>query len=256
VGISGDWIIFGVPGAESIDPPNYDNAGVVYLAELVGTDWLVTFEVASSTPFTNHKFGSSVAIDGNVAVVGTPAVNNVVALEYDGVDWSSVTEIGSMDREPGDQYGCSVSVDGDWVAVGALAKSDAGFATGATYIFHRGESQVWSQEVKIVIPGSGDYAMLGYDVGISATDAIMGSPAFASVEPGAAYVIPTGRLGHGDFNSDEFISAGDYSLFYDCLSGPEAADYAPLCACGDYTTNGRIDVSDLAAFQREFTGEP
>ena len=256
VGISGDWIIFGVPKADSVDSPYYDNAGVVYLAQRNGATWPVSERLTSSAPYRDEQFGFSVAISGNVALIGTRSGNTVSVHEYDGADWSRLGEIRSADHESGYGFGRGVAIDGDWVSVGAYGKSDTGIASGAAYIFRRAGLYTWTQEVKIVIPGAGDYTMVGYGVDISATEAVVGAPAFVSVDPGAAYVVSVDSLGYGDFDGDSFISANDYIDFEACLAGPGGDGVGAECACADFTANGRIDLADFAGFQAAFTGEP
>ena len=105
----------------------------------------------------NDKFGSSVAISGNYAVVGAPGEDDVTgtytgdfgqAYIYDITTFTTSTissanlVIGnpnSYDDSPNsDQFGSSVAISGSNLIVGAIAESDAsnaGVPTGVSYIF-------------------------------------------------------------------------------------------------------------------------
>ena len=257
VAISGDWVVFGVPKASLPDPPYTDNAGVVYMAHRIDTQWGVSHRLTRNTASANDQFGYAVAIDGNVALIGTPYNSSSVAMyEYDGEDWILMGGVVRLDRQPGDRYGSSIAIDGDLAAVGAYGRDDTGAQSGAAYIFRRFNPYMWTQEAKIVIPGSGDWTMLGFSVDLTSTEAVVGAPAFASPDPGAAYVVPTDALGHGDFDVDGLIGSGDYTEFHACFLGPAGNGVEPECACADFDADGYIDLADVAGLQVNYTSAP
>ena len=57
----------------------------------------------------------------------------------------------------------------------------------------------------------------------------------------------------GDCNIDAAVDLVDYELFPSCLSGP-TGDILLECACLDLDRDGDLDLSDVAVFQRMFTG--
>ncbi|MHC4695319.1 MAG: hypothetical protein ACYTFA_01100 [Planctomycetota bacterium] len=61
-------------------------------------------------------------------------------------------------------------------------------------------------------------------------------------------------LATGDCNSDGGVNAFDYSDFGPCLSGPGTGLLTPDCNCFDIDNDEDVDLSDVAQFQRSFTG--
>ena len=65
----------------------------------------------------------------------------------------------------------------------------------------------------------------------------------------------------GNFDADDDVDLGDFAMLADCLSGPELPPMptAPECADAclrafDSNLDGDVDLADVAAFQRQFTG--
>ena len=104
----------------------------------------------------DDKFGYSVAIDGNTAVVGAPGSNSNVGAAYvfvfteaddDGV-WSQAAKLTAPVPATGDKFGTSVAIDGDIIVVGAPYKDyddpdeDANDVSnsGAAYVFTKPET--------------------------------------------------------------------------------------------------------------------
>ena len=87
----------------------------------------------ASNADANDSFGESVAIDGDVMVVGAPwersdgsdpGDNSFLAgaayvFERDGCEWSEVAYLKAPSPEGGEGFGATVAVDGDVIVVGA-----------------------------------------------------------------------------------------------------------------------------------------
>jgi hypothetical protein len=57
----------------------------------------------------------------------------------------------------------------------------------------------------------------------------------------------------GDCDSDGGVNLFDYDDFEPCLSGPDTS-VTTGCRCQDVDRDGDVDLSDVALFQRSFTG--
>ena len=57
----------------------------------------------------------------------------------------------------------------------------------------------------------------------------------------------------GDLDGDGDVDIDDFSLFADCMNGPEIP-HPPECDDADFDVDGDIDLEDFAAFQAAFTG--
>ena len=192
VSISLPCVIMGAYGTNS-------NTGAAHIYELVESSWYGKGELTASDGMTMDLFGSSVAIDGDYAICGSPGHDLTAGgegaayiFEKPTTGWTSTTEtqkITASDNQGGDGFGKSVSVNGDGIIVSSPEKDDSGTERGAAYVFdHSGSS--WSEQQKLT-PGDaedGDY--FGWGVSISSNTVISG--AFAEdntngADAGSAY---------------------------------------------------------------------
>ncbi|WP_193211276.1 Ig-like domain-containing protein [Luteolibacter marinus] len=136
-------------------------------------------------------FGTSVAIDGNTMVVGSPArdtslvdAGRVDVYERDaglGAPWGQVATLIGADTIAGDRFGQAVAIDGDYMVIGAPDADVPGANNaGAAYIFHRDpvNPNAWSQVAKLVSPapnGSGGDSF-GTGVAIQGSTVLVGAP--------------------------------------------------------------------------------
>jgi FG-GAP repeat protein len=86
------------------------------------------------------RFGTSIAIDRGVVVVGAPSYSNngVSPGSIYFFDATTGTEIGMLlagDGAPNDFFGSSVAVEGDFVVMGSRLDDDNGDDSGSAYIF-------------------------------------------------------------------------------------------------------------------------
>jgi Cadherin-like domain/FG-GAP repeat len=121
-----------------------------------------------------NNFGSSVSIDGDTAVVGSP-YNQGAAYVFvrSGNTWVQQAVLNPADGTANIGFGTSVSISGDTVVVGA-----PGTTAGAAYVFVRSGSS-WSQQAVLTVSGSN---LFGETVSVS------GDTAVSSSGSGSAYV--------------------------------------------------------------------
>ena len=83
-------------------------------------------------------FGSSVAVDSNTVVIGSPGEDSGSGAAYVFTKtnnvWSAV-RLTASDRANDDSFGRWVAVDGDFVVVGAWQDDDGGTDSGSVYVF-------------------------------------------------------------------------------------------------------------------------
>lgn len=116
------------------------------------------------------SFGSSVAVGGDVAVVGAPFRGGqgrqpgaaYVFVRTGGV-WSEQQKLLPSDGAPRDGFGASVAIDGETVFLRALP----GEESGAAYVFVR-TGAVWAQQQKLD-------GVDGYSVAVSGDTAVVGT---------------------------------------------------------------------------------
>ena len=132
VALDGGRALVGAPdlGGASSGPPDVSVFG--------GTGWVQTATLAN--PDGAARFGASLALDGDRALVGAPSLDGdgagaAYAFEFDGVAWSAPRRISSPDGADGSRFGASVAVDGRRYLVGAPLEATDGRSAGAVYLF-------------------------------------------------------------------------------------------------------------------------
>jgi hypothetical protein len=143
VALEGDTIIVGAPyhdGAES-------NTGAAYVFRRNAGAWIQEAKLIGSDPSQNGRFGNSVALSGNTAVVGASrndleVDNNLLVdagsaylFRFDGSRWNQTDILISPDAAAGDEFGCSVAISGDLVLVGAYKGDNAELDSGSAYVY-------------------------------------------------------------------------------------------------------------------------
>ena len=162
------------------------------------------------------RFGYSVAIDGDTAVIGASQGNGkninsgsayVFVRAADGT-WSQQAKLIADDGTADDWFGVSASVSGDTAVIGAYLDDDKGEASGSAYVFVRAADGTWSQQAKLTAPDGAAGYQFGYSVSVSGDTAIIGS-----AYNGSAYVFV--RAAGGTWTQQAKLTAddGDYRMF-------------------------------------------
>ena len=247
--------------------------------------WDEALKAVASDRAAGDRFGYSVSISGNYAIVGaygededTSGGNNANAagsayiFERNGSgNWTQAQKIVASDRAADDLFGYSVSISGDYAIVGAYQEdqdaSGSSFASaaGSAYIFERGGSGNWTQKQKIVASDRAFDDNFGYFVSISGSYAIVGaygedqaaSGGSTLISAGSAYIFERG--GSGNWTQKQKIvasdrAASDYFGYFVSISG----DYAIVRArFEDEDASGGNNISNSGSayiFERDGSG--
>jgi hypothetical protein len=138
VAISGDTIIVGAPG----DDERGENAGAAYVFVRDATRaWVEKQKLLPAEGIAGDFFGWSVAVDGDLAVVGAPRDHRGANGQPDpslsdrgaayvfgrfGGTWRQLTRLQPSHVAGGDQYGWAVAASGDTIAVSAPFRDFSG----------------------------------------------------------------------------------------------------------------------------------
>jgi len=148
---------------------------------------------SEDTPYA--LLGSSVCIDGNIAIAGAKGclTNSGSASIYQKGNegsWSHADKLTPSESVVGDYFGNSVSINGDYAIVGALFDDDGGKNSGAVYIFKRDTNETWSQLAKLTASDGAENNNFGRSVSINGDYAIVGAynDAENAVNPESAYI--------------------------------------------------------------------
>ncbi|NQT96128.1 MAG: choice-of-anchor D domain-containing protein [Candidatus Marinimicrobia bacterium] len=274
--ISGDYAIVGAYG----DDDNGSLSGSAYIFHRSGTSWSQEAKLTSSDGVVDDRFGGSVSISGDYAIVG--AYMDDVGANWDqgsayifyrsGTSWSQQAKLTASDGESGDYFGYSVTISGDYVIVGAYGDDINISAEGSAYIFYRSGTS-WSQQAKLVASDGTVDAFLGKSVSISGNYAIVGAcrddigansnqgSAYLFEKPGGGWsnMTETAKLTTSDGAADDQFGvsvaiSGDYALvgsWQDDDSGNESGSAylfeKPVGGWSNMTETAKLTASDGAS---------
>ncbi|MGB2988057.1 MAG: hypothetical protein WBE26_19485 [Phycisphaerae bacterium] len=127
------------------------NTSAAYVFHRDGTEWAEEGRVFPSSGSSLGNFGYSVALSGDVAVVGRTGGNgSAYVFRDDGACWIQEARLTDADPAYLDKLGWSVAVDGERVLAGAPAPY--GYGAASVCVF-RLEDTDWVQEAKLTPEG-------------------------------------------------------------------------------------------------------
>ncbi len=184
VAVSGNTAVVGAPHAAN-------NRGAVYVFVNHGAGWVLQQELTASNGKGNDQFGYSVALSGDVALIGA---NNgtqntgaaYVFLRTAGV-WTQQQELSASDAQTGDKFGSSVALNGATALIGAPAKTvGSNQLQGAAYVF-TASGGTWSQSAELTASDGAAGDRFGSAMSANGNIALIGAP-YRNVQQGAAYI--------------------------------------------------------------------
>lgn len=186
VAVDGHLAIVGAYGASNVGLSNANNSGgAAYIFEGRGSGWKQIQLLQPSDLNSQDQFGFSVAISGNVAVVGAymadaPNKVNVGAAYIFALEdgkWVQKQKLQPEELSASDYFGYSVAIDGNVILVGAyMSEEDGKTNTGAVYLFDL-EDDEWVEKQKLKPREqliANEY--FGWSVSISGELAVVGAP--------------------------------------------------------------------------------
>ena len=202
VAISGDIIIVGAP----LDDEKGSQAGAAYIFKKNASGWFKVQKITALDGAAGDEFGTSVAVFGDIAVVGAYLHNDstsdcgaayVFKENASGTSWSQADELLAFDGSEDDYFGSSVSVWEDTVVVGSHRDDDNGAESGSAYIFKRNASGLWPFSQKLIVSDGDPQDSFGKSVSIWGDVAVIGSHLDddQGANAGAAYVFQKNASG-------------------------------------------------------------
>jgi Ca2+-binding RTX toxin-like protein len=149
--------------------------------------------LTAPTAVAAARFGSSVAVVGNHAVVGAPGTGSGTVYVFDLTTGALVQTITAPGAAPGDKFGSSVAAVGVFVAVGAPGRTvDAAPGAGAAYLFDP-ETGALLQTFRNPTPQPNDE--FGTALAAVGGNLLVGAPGddSAGADAGAAYLFDVGQ---------------------------------------------------------------
>jgi hypothetical protein len=229
VAISGDYAIVGAYG----DDGNGASSGAAYIFHYNGTSWVELQKITANDGASWNKFGQSVAISGDAAIIGAYGDNDkgesagaAYIFHFDGNNWGQSQKLTAFDTSAWDQFGHSVALSGDFAIIGACGDSNNGPLSGSAYIFHY-DGNNWLPYQKLLAIDGAPWDNFGQSVSISANVAVVGSSKDddKGTSSGSAYIfyndgnnwLPEQKLTASDGVASDFFGHsvsiyGDYAI--------------------------------------------
>jgi hypothetical protein len=217
VALSGDTALVGAPFRTV---SGQTNAGVVYVFVRSGTTWSRQAELSDPDTATGDRFGTSVALDGDTALIGAPDktisgqadAGEVYVYTRSGTSWSQQAELTASSAVAYDYFGDSVALSGDTALVGDPYRPVGGVShAGVAYVFVRSGTS-WSQQAELTASDAAVDDWFSSSVALSGGTALVGAgnkTVSGLSQAGAAYVevLPSSD----DTLSNLTVSAGSLS---------------------------------------------
>ena len=180
VSISGNTVLV---GAFLDDGPGGADQGSAYVFVRNGVSWTQEAKLVADDGAAADRFGSSVSLSGDSAVIGAPGDDTGTSYGHgsayvfvrEGTTWTLQTKLTASDAAGGDSLGTKVSIDADTVILGApLDDGPAGANQGSAYVFVR-SGTAWSEQGKLTAADAAAGDRLGDSVAVAGDIAVVGS---------------------------------------------------------------------------------
>ncbi|MBI5558754.1 MAG: FG-GAP repeat protein [Deltaproteobacteria bacterium] len=226
VAISDNFIFAGSGG----DTINGGSAGAVYVFFNSGSSWGQVQKLAASDGAGWDKFGQSLSVSGNSAMVGAygdddqgASSGSAYMFYYNGSLWQEEQKLIANDGAAADYFGQAVAVAGDYAIVGAYGDDDLGISSGSAYIFHY-DGNSWVQLRKLTASQAAPSDYFGQSVAIGDNFAVAGAYGF----------------------DDAGESSGSATIYGDFMTNDP-----PVVPDPDLDGDGDVDGLDLTAYKQQ-----
>jgi hypothetical protein len=158
------------------DDDTASNSGSAYTFTRRGNRWEEGAKLLANDGASGAAFGYSVALGGDLALVGAPFHGSGAAYAFErrGNRWEQAPSIVGSDSAAGDQFGRAVGIQGGTLLVGAPNASEAGISGGAAYSFVRARG-AWTESAKLTASDAANGDNYGISVAPFGTTALVGA---------------------------------------------------------------------------------
>ncbi|MBI2399053.1 MAG: hypothetical protein HYV17_14790 [Xanthomonadales bacterium] len=170
VALSGDTALVSAPGTS--------HGGAAYVFVRSGQTWSMQAKLVGTDTSWGHRFGSDVALDGDIAAVGAPGrydgslveVGTTYVFARTGTLWTQKDQLFAPTAVELSRFGQSVAVSGGSLIVGAPSGGHIGFA----YVYAQAGAD-WNWQSTLPMPDGEAGDAFGYSVAISGNTAAVGA---------------------------------------------------------------------------------
>ena len=192
VSVDGDRVLVGA----YLNDDAGSQSGSAYIFRYNGTEWVEEAKLTASDANARDRFGYSVSLDGDRALVGALTESSEVGAAYvfrfNGAEWVEEAKLIASDAATNDNFGVSVALQGGQALIGAWGDDFAGLVTGSAYLFGL-NGTTWTQQEKLIADGAAAGDAFGISVSLDGEGMLVGASGDDGVgnAVGAAYVYGT-----------------------------------------------------------------
>lgn len=195
VAIQDDTIVIGAPWG---DTPDAEFAGGVHIFERTASTWTKTATFAGQDSTLGDDFGSALALDGDLLVVGArnnapggvDGAGSVYVFERSSDGWTQVAKLIADEPAYGAWFGHAVDLDEGTILVGSYRYSAEVKQGGTAYLFEKkSDGSGWAQTIQFR-PGTPErFHTYGFAVAIDDDLILIGEPGRWDFSyPGTVYI--------------------------------------------------------------------
>jgi hypothetical protein len=181
----GSRLLVGAPGEDS---PAAPGTGAVSLFQGSASGWQFDAVLAAENLTSGDRFGYSVAIEGDTAVVGAPGRDQlgwnsggVFVFTKTPQGWVAGQELLPQAGSGGSRFGHSLALLGNTLVIGAPEANGEEHATGAVYVYTRAMGGDWLLASVLANDGEQELQRFGISVALGPTALMVGgSGSYAS----------------------------------------------------------------------------
>jgi len=250
-----DYVLIGA----SDDDENGQLSGSAYMFMRNGDTWTESAKLLPSDASDDARFGSSVALTENLALIGAPTddtnVNSAGAVYVflrQGSTWTEQTKLVAADLSDGIMFGLSVSIHDTLAIIGAIGNNALGHP-GAAYVF-RQEGMNWVQEDKLEASDGENSDGFGESVSIYEDYALIGArddlangwlsgSAYVFRRQGKSWVEEVKLIPSDGFNTKNFGRATVLAIDQAFIGAPHAADTGSVYIYSGFYRDILLDIS-------------
>jgi hypothetical protein len=207
--IDGSTIVVGAPFQDGVE----SDEGAAYVFEFGNGAWTQTAKLSASNPKQDDRFGASLALKGDLLVIGAPFADRGLLRDSGAVyvfrrvngTWRESAILTSAFSTPLALFGFSVDTDGSLIVVGAPGAAGVGTA----YVF-ADTGDAWTQTALLTANEPAPAAFFGDAVRLSENTIVIGAPGFPnSGLNGAAYIFQKPEGGWSNATETAKLTAND-----------------------------------------------
>ena len=181
IAFDGHTAVLGAPYAVNKDK-EYTGAAYVFVRR--EGKWVQQAKLLASDGAEGDLFGTSVAVDGDTIIIGTPNNDNKHGFDAGAAytftraegKWAQRAKLLARDEMGGGHFGESVALNGSTAVIGAPDNDNKnGIYAGAAYIFTRGEGK-WVQRAKLLASDGAKFNRFGFSVAVDGATVAVGTP--------------------------------------------------------------------------------